>query len=64
MAISQSLCTGAVVYLECLPLFEKERDSEGLLAQMFPFVSFFILPLHSVLVSIKIPFTTQIRYVK
>ena len=33
-----------VMYLECSPFLEKERDGGGLIAPMCPFVSFFILP--------------------
>ena len=34
----------AVMYLECFPSLEKERDGGGLIAPLRPFVSFLILP--------------------
>ena len=45
----------AVMYLECSPFLEKERDGGGLVAPMCPFVAFFILPL----LAEKCPFVTM-----
>ena len=45
----------AVMYLECSPFLEKERDGGGPIAPMCPFVAFFILPL----LAEKCPFVTM-----
>ena len=45
----------AVMYLECSPFLEKERDGGGPIAPMCPFVAFFILPL----LAGKCPFVTM-----
>ena len=49
----------AVMYLECSPFLEKERDGGGPIALMCPFVAFFILPL----LAGKCPFVTMHRNV-